>query len=81
VRFYEQVVAAYASWTNPIEKLWRWLKQEVLHLHRLADQWPELQQRVDHLLVQFAHGSKALLRYVGLQDLSKLYRNALATVT
>lgn len=26
----------YASWTNPIEKLWRWLKQEVLHLHHLA---------------------------------------------
>ncbi len=27
-----------ASWLNPIEKLWRWLKQEVLHLHRLASQ-------------------------------------------
>lgn len=24
----------YASWLNPIEKLWRWLKQEVLHMHR-----------------------------------------------
>ncbi|MBK9008807.1 MAG: transposase [Anaerolineae bacterium] len=21
----------YASWLNPIEKLWKWLKQEVLH--------------------------------------------------
>jgi len=21
----------YATWLNPIEKLWRWLKQEVLH--------------------------------------------------
>ena len=27
----------YASWCNPIEKLWRRLKAEVLHLHRLAD--------------------------------------------
>ncbi|RME39544.1 MAG: hypothetical protein D6793_00970, partial [Thermoflexia bacterium] len=25
----------YASWLNPIEKLWRWLKQDVLHLHQL----------------------------------------------
>ena len=37
----------YASWLNPIEKLWRWLKQEILHLHRLSDAWPELRQRVD----------------------------------
>lgn len=27
----------YAPWTNPIEKLWRWLYQEHLHLHRLSD--------------------------------------------
>jgi hypothetical protein len=26
----------YASWCNPIEKLWRKLKQDVLHLHRRA---------------------------------------------
>lgn len=71
----------YASWTNPIEKLWRWLKQDVLHLHRLADQWDELQERVDHFLAQFGRGSAALLRYVGLQDRTQLYRKALATVT
>ena len=32
----------YAPWLNPIEKLWRWLKQEVIHLHRLADAFDEL---------------------------------------
>ena len=26
----------YAPWLNPIEKLWRWLRQDVLKLHRLA---------------------------------------------
>src|SRR5207248_1078671 len=26
----------YASWENPIEKLWRWGKQDILHLHRFA---------------------------------------------
>lgn len=56
----------YASWLNPIEKLWRWLKQQVLHLHRLSDNWPALRQRVDDFLAQFAHGSLPLLKYVGL---------------
>jgi transposase len=56
----------YAPWTNPIEKLWRYLKQEVLHLHRLADQLDRLRQQVDECLDRFALGSDALLRYVGL---------------
>ncbi len=66
----------YASWTNPIEKLWRQLHQEVLHLHRYADRWSELRCLVGHFLDQYANGSAALLRYVGLQDLDKLYRHA-----
>jgi len=56
----------YAPWLNPIEKLWRWLRQDVLKMHRLADDWPELQQRVNAFLDQFAMGSLDLLRYVGL---------------
>ena len=56
----------YAPWTNPIEKLWRWLRQSVLHLHRLADDWQALQLRVMAFMEQFRGGSKQLLRYVGL---------------
>jgi transposase len=56
----------YAPWLNPIEKLWRKLKQEVLHLHRSSDDWPKLQQRVAAFLESFRTGSRALLRYVGL---------------
>ena len=56
----------YASWLNPIEKLWRWLKQDVLHLHRLSQDWPGLKQAVATFLDQFAAGSQPLLRYVGL---------------
>lgn len=63
----------YASWTNPIEKLWRLLKQEVLHLHRYADDWPGLKQRVFTFLDEFANGSQELLRYVGLRDPYRLY--------
>lgn len=56
----------YASWLNPIEKLWRWLRQDVLHLHRLSEDWPQLKQRVWDFTQQFATGSTDLLRYVGL---------------
>ena len=56
----------YASWLNPIEKVWRWLRQQVLHQHRLADDWPTLKQRVAQFFDQFQNGSTPLLRYIGL---------------
>jgi len=56
----------YASWLNPIEKLWRWLKQDVLHLHELANDLDALRRQVQDFLGQFATGSDDLLRYVGL---------------
>jgi transposase len=55
-----------APWLNPIEKRWRWLKQERLHHHRLAEHWPELRAQVTTWLDQFAGPSLALLRYTGL---------------
>lgn len=79
IHFYPQVAAAaasaevkmvalptYAPWLNPVEKLWRKLKQEVLHLHRLSDNWERLQHRVGEFLESFKTGSQSLLRYVGL---------------
>jgi hypothetical protein len=60
------MLPTYASWLNPIEKLWRWLKQEVLHLHRLSDRLTELRASVCRFLELFAVGSLELLRYVGL---------------
>jgi len=64
---------AYAPWTNPIEKLWRWLRQDVLHLHRYADLWDDLKRRVGAFLDGFRQGSAELLRYVGLTANSHLY--------
>jgi transposase len=62
----------YSPWLNPIEKLWRWLRQDVLKLHRLAGDWPSLRGRVNQFLGQFAMGSQDLLRYVGLLGKGKL---------
>jgi transposase len=56
----------YAPWLNPIEKLWRWLKQDVLKMHRQADDFKGLRQRVRDWLGQFQGGSERLLEYVGL---------------
>lgn len=56
----------YASWANPIEKLWRFVRQSILHLHRLSDKWQILKQRVVDFIQSFAKGSDELLRYVGL---------------
>ncbi len=56
----------YASWANPIEKLWRWVRQTVLHLHRLSDEWQALKQNVLDFIHSFRRGSNELLRYVGL---------------
>ena len=60
----------YASWLNPIEKLWRWLRQEVVHLHPWADALPTLYDTADHFLARFTPGAPAcpdLLQYVGLK--------------
>jgi hypothetical protein len=56
----------YASWCNPIEKLWRWLNQEKLHLHRSSEDWAALKDDVAHALDRFKAGSQELLRYTGL---------------
>ena len=79
VHFHQDVLAAlvdtpivlvplptYAPWTNPIEKVWRKLYQELLHLHDFSDRWGDLQQAVADWLAQFRDGSLDLLRYVGL---------------
>ena len=57
----------YASWCNPIEKLWRKLRQDVTHLHRWADDLETFRTEIDRFLDQFARGSLELLRYVGLE--------------
>lgn len=58
----------YASWCNPIEKLWRWLKQDFLHLHRCAQDLDRLRTHIRAFLDAFATQSSQLLHYVGLSS-------------
>jgi hypothetical protein len=71
----------YASWCNPIEKLWRKLQQELLHLHRNAQDWPTLKQQIEDWLAKYEQASTELLRYVGLTERSKLYGALFRTST
>lgn len=56
----------YAPWRNPIEKVWRKLYAEVLHLHRWADQWEALQAAVQTWLDQGREPSTTLLCSCGV---------------
>ena len=56
----------YAPWTNPTEKVWRRLKQELLHLHPFGDNWQALQHHVHAWLTRWHLPSPELLHYVGL---------------
>jgi hypothetical protein len=56
----------YAPWLNPIEKFWRWVRQDVLYLHREAGEWNALQDHLHAFLAQFSVGSTEVLKYVGL---------------
>lgn len=56
----------YAPWLNPIEKAWRKLYAEVLHLHPWADHWETLQTHVQAWLDRYRQPNAELLRYCGL---------------
>lgn len=62
----------YAPWLNPIEKLWDWLKDAVLRLHRRAGEWKALRTEVNGFLDTFATASPALLHRVGLTGTGSL---------
>lgn len=62
----------YAPWLNPIEKLWGWVRPDVLRLHREAGHWGRVPALLTAFLDHFAAGSDVLLRRVGLLGDGKL---------
>jgi len=48
------------------------LREQVLTLHRLADDWEALRERVNAFLSQFAEATDELRHYVGLLGEGKL---------
>lgn len=56
----------YAPWTNPIEKLWGKLQDEILSMHRHSDEFAVLLDRCRDFFGRLAQTALDLLRYVGL---------------
>ncbi len=56
----------YSPWLNPIEKMWGWLKRDVLVAHRHSADWPQLIEQVEQFLNTFQNPSPQLLKYCGL---------------
>jgi len=63
------LLPTYAPWTNPIEKLWRLLRQELAHMHEYItkERWPQFKTNVINYLNRYTRPSSYLLHYVGLQ--------------
>jgi len=56
----------YAPWCNPIEKLWKKLRHDVLRLHHRSGAWTRLRAHVESYLADLCRPHPAMLRYVGL---------------
>lgn len=56
----------YAPWLNAIEKLWRWMRQRLIHAHPWCDDFVLYRDRVRDELARLSEGSKELLTYTGL---------------
>lgn len=56
----------YSPWLNPIEKLWKWCKQTLTHVHRWSNDFKIFKEEVREHFSQLKDGSDEILRYVGL---------------
>ena len=55
----------YAPWLNPTEKLWKWVRQRLTHLHPYADAWRTLRAALERTLQAAADSPEEILRYTG----------------
>ena len=67
----------YASWLNPVEKIWRWLKQQVIHNHSFANNFKELIRRVEYFLDGIASPSQKTLSATGLLNPKGIFADQL----
>ena len=58
----------YASWLNPIEKLWRWAKQTLSHARPYCDNFTEFKAQLNACLDTAATMSAYIRHYCGLSS-------------
>ena len=62
----------YAPWLNPAEKVWKWVRQTLTHMHPFTEELSVLRERLDRLLTRANDDPAAMMRYTGTGD-CKLY--------
>jgi len=62
----------YAPRLNPVEKLWRWVRQTLCHAHRFCDDFTQFKTHLRACFDQAATIPDHMRRYCGL-DRSKIY--------
>lgn len=67
----------YASWLNPIEKLWKLLKKEITHLFPFPNDFNELLRRTDLFFKEFESPSQRLLQFCGLLKVNGVFYDSL----
>ena len=55
----------YAPWLNPAEKIWKWVRQRLIHMHPYAEAWSVLRRHLDDTLASINDVPQAILRYTG----------------
>lgn len=68
---------SYASWLNPIEKIWKWLKQDVIHLHRMTDDFLSLKAKVLEWFNKPTHSAEQILKFIGLKASEGIFAKAM----
>jgi len=58
----------YAPWLNPVEKLWRRLYHDVLHLHRWVHEWEQAQAAATAWLDIWTSQPDLLLTLLGIHQ-------------
>lgn len=67
----------YASWLNPIEKLWKWLKKDLMHHHPFAQDFKQLKEHIEEWLNGFNQPSPELLSFTGLLKNDGIFADAI----
>ena len=70
----------YASWLNPIEKLWKFFKKDFIHNHKYAHCFKELTEIMQEQLDKFRSPNLQLLQFCGLLNKNGIFAKCLNIV-
>ena len=55
----------YAPWLNPTEKIWKWVRQKLTHMHPFSNDMGTLRSMLDETLAKINDIPEDILRYTG----------------